>query len=110
MYDTADAKKYKKAADLKRKQLARMLSQPLFPKGFSGKYPLQVEGSTLAIKTDINTVQEERAIDVMKTALEKGARVRAKPIYRKPRQKKENPMKKTIEKKKQKKQKRSKLY
>lgn len=82
-YDTSDAQKIKKTADLKRKQLADLLAKPLFPKGFSGKYPLQVEQSTLAIKTDAKMIQEEKAIDVMKTAMEEYAKKKIKPIFKK---------------------------
>lgn len=82
-YDNVESEKIKKIADVKRKKLTELLNKPLFPKGFSGKYPLQVELNTLAIKTDVKTIQEERAIDVLKTALQKNAKTKQNPIFKK---------------------------
>lgn len=82
-HDSKEGQKIKKVADIKRKQLADMLVKPLFPRGFSGKYPLQVEANTLAINTDVKTIHEERAIDVMKTALEAKVGRKAKPLFKK---------------------------
>lgn len=76
-YDTIEAQQLKKTADVKRKQLADLIAKPLFPKGFSGKYPLHIDESSLTIKTDV------KAIDVMKTAMETYAKKKAKPIFKK---------------------------
>lgn len=111
-HDSSEAQNIKKVADRKRKQLAELLVKPLFPRGFSGKYPLQVEMDTLAIKTDVKTIHEERAVDVMKTALQEKAVRKAKPLFKKRQNFQkvaENGVKKGIEKKqKQKKHKRGK--
>lgn len=82
-HDSMEAKKIKKIADIKRKQLTAMLAKPLFPRGFSGKYPLQTETGTLAMKNDGKSMQEERAIDVMKTAMETNVKRKRKPIFKK---------------------------
>ncbi|KAG6451629.1 hypothetical protein O3G_MSEX007266 [Manduca sexta] len=55
-----------KAIQAKKKQLEYMLSRPMFPKGFSFKYP------TLNDPTALNQ-PEEKALQVMKKAIESGA-------------------------------------
>ncbi|CAH0551697.1 unnamed protein product [Brassicogethes aeneus] len=66
-YDTKEAQKSKKLAEIKRKHLASMLSKPVFPKGFSGKYPLATGELVLPMEV---TDQNEKAVDVMKAAVE----------------------------------------
>ncbi|CAH1980856.1 unnamed protein product [Acanthoscelides obtectus] len=62
-YNTKEADKFKKIIVTKRKQLTAMLNIPIFPRGFSGKYPLGPE-------MNVHDVQkEENAIEVMKNAI-----------------------------------------
>lgn len=93
-YDIREAHSYKKTAEIKRKQLAQLLSTPVVPKGFSGKYPLTSD------ITDVTALQgqqkNEKAVDVMKNALEnnsKGNRKMAKWLF-KPRKANESNSKK----------------
>ncbi|XP_041968399.1 ATP-dependent RNA helicase DDX24 [Aricia agestis] len=60
-----------KALNAKRRQLESILSRPLFPKGFSFKYPTLNDPSALK-------VTEENALQVMKRALETGELKREK--------------------------------
>lgn len=78
-YDTNEAGQNKKLADLKRKQLVSLLATPIFPKGFSGKYPLLSEELP-----GITTENEEKAIDVMKNVIEVNAKEKKKnlPLYK----------------------------
>lgn len=63
--------------DYKKKELSKLLERPLFPRGFSFKYPLS------SGQTDIPMVQGEqhmdKAVDVMKQALEMPNAARKKP-------------------------------
>ncbi|CAK1543472.1 unnamed protein product [Leptosia nina] len=58
--------KLDKELNAKKRRLETMLAQPVFPKGFSYKYP------TLNDTTSLQTVSEENALQVMKKALETG--------------------------------------
>lgn len=60
-------RKNKKLADLKRKQLTSLLAKPIFPKGFSGKYPLATGELVMPM---IQSEIKEKAVDVMKAAAE----------------------------------------
>lgn len=68
---------------MKRKQLAALLAKPIFPKGFNQRYPVlnvdQLDDPVLEGK-----VKEEKAIDVMKQAIEENSRtkVRKMPLYK----------------------------
>ncbi|CAH1163482.1 unnamed protein product [Phaedon cochleariae] len=64
--DTDEIQKHKKIAELKRKQLATLLATPIFPSGFSGKYPL-LSNSKLSFDGNIKV---ENAVEVMKSAME----------------------------------------
>ncbi|CAG9570852.1 unnamed protein product [Danaus chrysippus] len=55
-----------KALKTKRKQLESMLARPLFPKGFSYKYPTLNEPNALQVTSD------EKALEVMKKAIQSG--------------------------------------
>ncbi|KAG5880257.1 hypothetical protein JTB14_027322 [Gonioctena quinquepunctata] len=75
-HDSEEANKLKKVADIKRKQLASLLAMPIFPRGFSGKYPLS---SQLMFPLTEN-VKEEKAVDLMKTTIEENERMKKKNI------------------------------
>nr|CAI5824205.1 unnamed protein product [Callosobruchus analis] len=62
-YDIKETGHLSKVIATKKKQLAAMLSKPIFPKGFSGKYPLGPQMSVYDIQ------KEETAIEVMKNAI-----------------------------------------
>ncbi|XP_018568314.1 ATP-dependent RNA helicase ddx24 [Anoplophora glabripennis] len=81
-YDTKEAEQGKKLADLKRKQLISLLATPIFPKGFSGKYPLLSE--ELPNIFTRNEFREEKAIDAMKNAIEINAKEKKRtvPLYK----------------------------
>lgn len=77
-YDKKESKQYQKQIDMKNKELKRLLAKPLFPKGFSCKYPLS------SGQVDIPLVQGnqhiEKAVDVMKDSLKKtNNSIRKKP-------------------------------
>ncbi|CAK9801225.1 ATP-dependent RNA helicase DDX24 [Anthophora quadrimaculata] len=58
--ETADLKHHLK---VKKRQLASLMSKPLFPKGFSGKYP--------DMNTEFNLKEDDKkAVDVMKKVIE----------------------------------------
>lgn len=85
-FDTEEshvAQKAQKAATFKRKQLTTLLAKPIFPKGFNARYPVlnndQLDDPLLDGK-----VKEEKAIDVMKMAIEELSRkkVRKMPLYK----------------------------
>lgn len=61
-HDIDDARGMKKSADFKRRQLADILSRPVFSAGMRGKYPL-FSGEVIETK--------ERAVDVVQAAVEK---------------------------------------
>lgn len=66
-YDKKDSHVYKKKAEMKRKQLSQLLSKPIFPKGYSSKYPLFSEISGAVFLQDYG--KNERAVDVMKNTI-----------------------------------------
>lgn len=85
-FDTEEshlAQKAQKAATVKRKQLAALLAKPIFPKGFNVRYPVlnvdRLDDPLLEGK-----VKEEKAIDVMKQAIEEilKTKVRKMPLYK----------------------------
>lgn len=71
-----EAEKCKKIAEVKRKALASMLAKPLFPKGFTGKYPLSDETVNPLLKP-LDT-KAETAIDALKKSLENSQVLRRK--------------------------------
>lgn len=75
-YDSRESKLLKRQAEVKRKQLAQLLVKPVFPRGFSGKYPLSLGNGDILIPNDHKT---EKAVDVMKVALENYAKI-SKPL------------------------------
>ncbi|KAK5647351.1 hypothetical protein RI129_002243 [Pyrocoelia pectoralis] len=81
-FDMADMQKHKKLAQIKRKQLSRLLSKPIFPKGFSGKFPVTTDVKGNAINMMSNAT--ENAIDVLKNAtsnVSKAVRKKAKWMF-----------------------------
>nr|CAH7726720.1 unnamed protein product [Callosobruchus chinensis] len=62
-YDSKETNQLSKVIATKKKQLAAMLNKPVFPKGFSGKYPLGPQMSVHDVQ------KEESAIEVMKNAI-----------------------------------------
>nr|XP_023015527.1 ATP-dependent RNA helicase DDX24-like [Leptinotarsa decemlineata] len=75
-HDTKDAQRCKKSADIKRKHLASLLATPIFPKGFSGSYPLS---SQLSLSLN-EGVKEEKAVDLMKNTIAANSNAKAKNI------------------------------
>ncbi|XP_061380604.1 ATP-dependent RNA helicase DDX24 [Danaus plexippus] len=61
-----------KALKTKRKQLESILARPLFPKGFSYKYPTLNDPNALQVTSD------EKALEVMKKAIQSGELKREK--------------------------------
>lgn len=90
--DTKQLAKNRKAADIKRKQLTELLAKPIFPKGISGKYPLHLEAVNTTVQFS-GGIKDEKAIDVMNTALENYSKVKmkSKPLYKQ----KQNPKRPT---------------
>lgn len=83
-YDEKESQKYKRMADIKRKQLAQLVTKPVFPKGFSGKYPLYLVNNDSLLSEEHNS---QSAINTMKNALEtykkdKSNRKKAKSLFR----------------------------
>lgn len=78
-YDTKEAEQSKKLADLKRKHLTTLLATPIFPKGFSGKYPLLSEELP-----GTSAESEEKAVDIMKNVIKVNAIEKKKnlPLYK----------------------------
>lgn len=66
-----EANAVKKRAEVKKKQLAQLLAKPVFPKNFSGKFPLTLVGGTI----QMNNEKETTALTVMKTAIDNFAKV-----------------------------------
>lgn len=83
------AKQAQKAANIKKKQLTALLAKPIFPKGFGTKYP--IFNSELHIPSLEDPAKEEKAIDVMRVAMEElsKTKIRRVPLY-KPRKKLDN--------------------
>lgn len=81
-YDKDESVNYKKAADAKRKHLAKLLAKPLFPKGFSGKHLPQPNEISLPLLNP--TTKQEKAVDIMKTSLENYNAIKKtlKPVYK----------------------------
>lgn len=76
-YDEEETGSNKRLAELKRKRLTTLLGTPVFPKGFSGKFPhLENAGDTVFQAAN----NEEKAIDVMKTAMETNLKTKKKHI------------------------------
>ncbi|KAF5301320.1 hypothetical protein FQA39_LY10718 [Lamprigera yunnana] len=65
--ESKEAQKCKKAAEIKRKELAKLLAKPLIPKGFSGKYPLSDD--TMVNLVQSSEKKSEAAIDVLKGSM-----------------------------------------
>lgn len=91
-FDTEEshaAQKAQKAATIKRKQLTALLAKPIFPKGFNARYPIL--NSDLSDPFLEGNIKEEKAVDVMKNAIEElsKAKVRKMPLY-KPRKKQDS--------------------
>ncbi|GJQ87087.1 hypothetical protein Trydic_g23940 [Trypoxylus dichotomus] len=57
----------KKVGNVKRKQLNALLEKPIFPKNFSGKYPLNFDDPNIVLSQGVT---ESSAIEVMKNAME----------------------------------------
>lgn len=82
MEESQAAQKAQKAASIKRKQLTALLAKSIFPKGFNARYPI--------LNTDLNDqllegrVKQEKAIDVMKLAIEEMSKtkIRKIPLYK----------------------------
>ncbi|XP_030766553.1 ATP-dependent RNA helicase DDX24 [Sitophilus oryzae] len=85
-YDSDETNSNKKLADLKRKQLTILLAKPIFPKGFSGRFPeLSLENVT-----GFNGVSAERkAVDVMQEAINKSSKTKRRVKLYKPKDKTE---------------------
>ncbi|KAJ8925473.1 hypothetical protein NQ315_009307 [Exocentrus adspersus] len=81
-YDSKDAEQSKKLADLKRKQLTKLLSTPIFPKGFTGKY-IWPSSDTGEIPFQ-GELKKEKAIDVMKNVIETNKKQKGRiiPLYK----------------------------
>lgn len=73
-HSSNESKSAKKAAEFKRKHLQKLLSTPIFPSGFSGKYPLlstKLPTTSSALNgslTDMIIDKKSTAIEVMKQA------------------------------------------
>ncbi|XP_063905832.1 ATP-dependent RNA helicase DDX24-like [Zophobas morio] len=63
-YDNSNTASQKKAADIKRRQLHFLLTKPIFPEGFSGKYPGNLGDFT-------STFDASSAIQVLKSTVKK---------------------------------------
>ena len=79
-HDKTQSNKYKKIADIKRKELASLLSKPIIPKGFSGKYLMNVENAVVPLMPQ--SMQSEMAIDIMKSALQKEKTKKARSLFK----------------------------
>lgn len=66
-FDSDESAQTKKVTEIKRKQLAALLAKPIFPKGISAYYSLM---SATALPIVQAKLKEERAIDVMKSAMD----------------------------------------
>ncbi|KAI4469412.1 rna helicase [Holotrichia oblita] len=65
-----DSNNQKKAATVKRKLLNALLEKPIFPRSFSGKYPLSFEDPEVLLNQG---AREENAVEVMRNAIENNA-------------------------------------
>ncbi|KAB0805561.1 hypothetical protein PPYR_02531 [Photinus pyralis] len=82
-FDSHDTQKHKKLAQLKRKQLSQLLAKPIFPKGFSGKFPITTDIQGNAVNIMSHTT--ENAIDVLKNSTNNTTRTvrkKAKWLFR----------------------------
>lgn len=78
--DKIESNKYKRIADIKRKELASLLRKPIFPKGFSGKYLMNIESAIIPLMPQ--SLQHETAIDVMKSMLQKEQLKKARSLFK----------------------------
>ncbi|EFA07346.2 ATP-dependent RNA helicase DDX24 [Tribolium castaneum] len=84
-FDSDEISSQKKLADVKRKQLTALLTKPIFPKGFSGKYPL------ISGEFSPNLETNESALQTVKNAVEKELKSKKRiPLY-KPKKTANNP-------------------
>ncbi|CAG9762185.1 unnamed protein product [Ceutorhynchus assimilis] len=80
-YDSEETSSSRKLAEIKRKRLGTLLAAQIFPKGFSGKFPFMENAGNTIFET---AGSEEKAIDVMKTAIESNLKLKKKhiPLYK----------------------------
>ncbi|KAF5307170.1 hypothetical protein FQR65_LT00686 [Abscondita terminalis] len=75
-HERKEAFKCKKAAEIKRKELAKLLVKPLFPKGFTGKYPLVDQAINSLLLP--SAPKPETAIESLKNSLDNSQHLRKK--------------------------------
>ncbi|XP_044266055.1 ATP-dependent RNA helicase DDX24 [Tribolium madens] len=79
-FDSDEISTQKKLADVRRKQLTALLTKPIFPKGFSGKYPLNFGEFS-------PNLENESALQTVKKSVERGLKEKKRIRLYKPKKK-----------------------